>query len=444
MVPINYLLRGKDISYCMNHSESTVFVVEDDLFDLVSDVLDDMPTVKQFVWSKIGGEKSKPEGWHDFDELLERYPTDRPDINLDIHDVVQFAYTSGTETLPKATMLTNQSLISAYVGVIEVGGVDHDDIMINALPLFHAAQRDVFFMPCIWAGGTNILLYSADIKEILENIQKYKATQLFCPPTVWIGILRHPDFDKYDLSSLKKGAYGAAKMPPEVLLELGKRIEGIRLWNHYGQTELSPTHTILRPEDQLKKPGSAGKGMLNLETTLLDDDDKIIAKPGVVGEIACTGPQVMLGYFKDEEKTENAFKSGWFHSGDLGVLDEDNDVEVVDRKKDMVKTGGENVSSLEVEEAIYKNKKVEEVAIVGLPHEKWIEAVTAIVVPREEAKGKLTEEEIIETCKKELAPFKVPKRVTIVDALPKIPTGKVLKRTMREIYKDFYRGRATF
>ncbi|RZN69130.1 MAG: acyl-CoA synthetase [Candidatus Methanolliviera hydrocarbonicum] len=440
MVPINYLLRGRDISYCINHSESTVFVVEDDLFNLVSDVLEEMPPVKRFLWSKIGGKTAKPEGWHDFDELVRRYPADRPDINLDIHDVVQFSYTSGTEALPKAVMLTNQSLIAEYTSAITTGGLDPEDIVINALPLYHCAQQHVFFTPMIWLGGTNILLYDANVKGIFENIQKYKATQLFCPPTVWIGILRDPDFDKYDLGSLKKGAYGAAKMPPEVLLELAKRIEGIRLWNHYGQTELSPSHTILQPEDQMRKPGSAGQGELNTETALLDDDDNIITKPGGVEEIGCRGPHIMLGYFKDQEKTENAFRGGWFHTGDLGVLDEDRYVEVVDRKKDTVKTGGENVSSLGVEEAIYKNKNVEEVAVIGLPHEKWIEAVTAIVVPREEAKGKLTEEEIIETCKKELAPFKVPKRVIIVDSLPKTPTGKLLKRTMREIYKDFYRG----
>ena len=440
MVPINYLLRGKDISYCINHSESTVFIIEDGLFDLVADVLDDMPTIKRFIWSGIGGKTSEPEGWQDFDGLLEMYPTDRPDIHLDIHDVVQFSYTSGTESLPKAVMLTNQSLIAEYMSCIVDGGLDCNEVQINTMPLYHCAQQHVFFNPVIWVGGTNILLYSADVKEIMENIRKYKATFLFLAPTVWIGILRHPDFDKYDLSSLKKGAYGAAKMPPEVLLELAERLEGIRLWNHYGQTELSPSHCILKPEDQLKKPGSAGQGELNTETALLDYDDSIITVADIVGEIACKGPHIMLGYFKDLEKTENAFKNGWFHSGDLGVLDGDRYVEVVDRKKDTVKTGGENVSSLEVEEAIYKDKKVAEVAAVGLPHEKWIEAVTAIVVPREEAKEKITEQEIIETCKGELAPFKVPKKVIFVNSLPKSPTGKVLKRTIRETYKDFYKS----
>jgi fatty-acyl-CoA synthase len=302
MVPINYLLRGKDISYCINHSESTIFVVEDDLFDLVSDVLGDMPSVKRFIWSAIGGQREKPQGWYDFDELLARYLPERPTINLDIHDVVQFSYTSGTESLPKAVMLTNQSLISEFVSCIIDGGLDSNDVQINAMPLYHCAQQHVFFNPVVWVGGTNVLLYRADPKEIMESVKRHKATTLLLAPTVWIGLLRHPDFDGYDLSTLKKGQYGAAKMPPEVLKELAQRLKGIGLWNHYGQTELSPSHTILKPEDQLKKLGSCGKGELNARSALFDDDDRVIEEPGVVGEIACRGPHIMLGYFKDEKK----------------------------------------------------------------------------------------------------------------------------------------------
>lgn len=175
-----------------------------------------------------------------------------------------------------------------------------------------------------------------------------------------------------------------------------------------------------------------------METVLMDDEGNIINKPGVPGEICGRGPHVMMFYFKDPEKTEEAMAYGWFHSGDVGVLDEDRYIAVADRKKDMVKSGGENVSSREVEEVIYKDPRVSEVAVVGLPHEKWIEAVTAVVVPKagEQIKG----EEIIALCKKELAGFKVPKAVIFVDQLPKTPTGKILKRDLRQKYKEFYKG----
>jgi len=439
MVPINYLLREGDIKYNIDHSESTIFIVEDDLFDLVRDVVSDMPGVKKFIWSQIGGKEEKPDDWDNLDSIISRSNANSPETVLDIHDVVQIPYTSGTEALPKAVMLTNQSLIAEYMSCIIDGGLDANDIQINAMPLYHGAQQHVFFTPLVWLGGTNILLYSADIKEIMNNIEKYKVTTLFLAPTVWIGILRHPDFGKYDLSSLKKGQYGAAKMPPEILKELMEAFPSIKLWNHYGQTEASPSECILKPEDQLLRLGSCGKAELNLEATLRDDLDNVIKEPGVIGEICTRGPHLMLGYFKDKKKTDNVFRCGWFHTGDLGVLDDDGYITVVDRIKDIVKSGGENVSSLEVEEAIYTNKKVEEVAVVGLPHEKWIEAVTAVVVPKDSFKSEITEEEIIRTCKNELAPFKIPKKVIFTDSLPKSPTGKILKRDLREIYKDIYR-----
>ncbi len=432
---INAMLKGKDISYCINHSESKVFIVEDALYDGVKDILDEMPAVKTLIWSNQGKGQPAIDKFIDFDEWYERYPSDEPDVILRIEDPVQMVYTSGTEALPKAVVLNNQSLMAQYMGCIIDGGYDDEDIQVNALPLFHAAQRDVFMMPVFWAGGTNILI-EPDIGEILKTVAEYKATMLFTPPTVWIAILRHPDFDKYDLSCLRKCYYGAAIMPVEVLKEMMQRLPKAKICNYYGQTELSPYHTILKAKYALTKLGSAGQGGINMETRLEDDEYNVIDKPGMPGEICGKGPHAMMLYFKDPEKTDAVMLDGWFHSGDMGELDEDNFITVVDRKKDMVKTGGENVSTREVEEAIYLDRRVEEVAVIGLPHEKWIEAVTAVVVPR---KGEhITEEEIINLCKKELSPFKVPKGVIFLDKLPKTPSGKILKRDMRIAYKDFF------
>lgn len=434
---INYLLRGKDISFCINHSEAKVFIVEDSLYGLVKDVLDDMPGVSALIWSNQGSGSPAPEKFMDFDAWYKQFPEHEPDVELHIEDPVQMTYTSGTESLPKGVILSNQSLMAEYTSCIIDGQYTPEDVNINALPLFHCAQRDVFLTPCLWVGSTNVLLFQADPQSIMEYVQKYRVTMLFAPPTVWIGLLRHPDFDKYDLSSVQKGYYGASIMPVEVLKELQRRLPNCRnFYNYYGQTELSPYHTMLKPQFQLSKPGSAGMAGLNMETRIEDDSHNPVTTPGVAGEICGRGPHTLMMYFKEPEKTEEALSSGWFHSGDIGILDEDNFITVADRKKDMVKTGGENVASREVEEVIYKDPRVSEVAVVGLPHEKWIEAVTAIVVPKHGES--ITSEEIINLCKKDLAPFKVPKGVIFLDALPKTPSGKILKRDLRKEYGDFF------
>ncbi len=433
---INYLLNGPEIEYCINHSESKIFIIEDELYPQVKDVLSNMNSVEKFIWSNQGiGERAPDDTFIDFDTWYKPFPENEPDVIVRIEDPCQMTYTSGTESKPKGVIINHQALISQYISMIIDGGFDNNDVCVNALPIYHCAQRDAFLTPIFYIGGTNILI-RPDIEEILSNIDKWKATMFFAPPTVWIGILRHPSFSKYNLSTLKKLYYGAAIMPTEIIKELLEKFQGSKLYNAYGQTELAPLHTILKSEYALTKLGSVGKGVLNMQTRLEDDSGNTINEAGIIGEITGKGPHTMIMYFKDFEKTEEAMRGGWFHSGDLGVLDEEGFITVVDRKKDMVKTGGENVSSREVEEAIYLDKRVEEVAVVGVSHPKWVEAVTAIVVPR---KGeKITEDEIIEICKKNLAPFKVPKKVIFIEALPKSPTGKILKRELRDIYKDLF------
>lgn len=435
---INYLLTGKDIAYCINHSESKIFIVEDALWPQVKDVVGDMPGVRTFVWSDQGLGDPAPEGWLSFDQWFQEADANETYVEMDIHDPVQMVYTSGTESLPKAVVLTNQSLISQYVSCAIDGNYTPDDICVNALPVFHCAQRDVFMTPCFMVGATNVLLFQAEPGAILNAVEKHRATMLFCPPTVWIGLLRHPGSVKYDLSSLGKCYYGASIMPVEVLKELLERIPGGRFYNYYGQTELSPYHTMLRPEEHRTRIGAAGKGGLNMETRLEDEEHRAV-EVGVSGEICGRGPHVMLMYFKDPDKTGEAFDGGWFHSGDMGVADEEDYITVVDRKKDIVKTGGENVSSREVEEVVYCDSRVAEVAVVGLQHEKWIEAVTAFVVPKPGSQVK--EEEIMALCRERLAAFKAPKGVVVLDQLPKTPTGKILKRDLRHLYRDHYRGR---
>jgi fatty-acyl-CoA synthase len=230
---------------------------------------------------------------------------------------------------------------------------------------------------------------------------------------------------------LRKGYYGASIMPVEVLNELARRLPDVGFWNLYGQTEIAPLATMLGPQDQLRKPGSCGRAVLNVETRVVDEDMRDVA-PGQVGEIVHRSPHLMLGYFHDDERTKAAFQGGWFHSGDLATIDEEGFITVVDRKKDMIKSGGENVASREVEEMIYRLPAVSEVAVIGVPHPRWVEAVAAVIVVK--AGQSLSEQEVIDHCNKNMAGFKAPKSVVFAESLPKNPSGKLLKRELRQRY----------
>jgi len=311
-----------------------------------------------------------------------------------------------------------------------------DDVEAHSLPMYHCAQLDCFLGPDVYLGATSVILPGPLPELVLRTIEAERVTKFFAPPTVWISLLRSDAFDATDLSSLRKGYYGASAMPVEVLRELQQRLPEVRLWNFYGQTEMAPLATILRPDEQAVKPGSAGRPGLNVETRLVDDLGEDVG-PGAVGEIVHRSPQATLGYWEDEAKTAEAFHGGWFHSGDLGVLDEDGYLFVVDRKKDMIKTGGENVASREVEEAIYELGDVSEVAVFGISDPRWIEAVVAAVVAR--PSSSLTAEDVIAHCRSRLAGFKTPKHVVLVDELPKNPSGKLLKRQLRTAYADLGR-----
>ncbi|TXK41332.1 acyl-CoA synthetase [Nonomuraea sp. C10] len=423
-VPINFMLGPEEVAYILEHAGASGMLVEEALLPVAEGAVSDRVAVR----GVIGAGR---DGWEPVEDWMAHGDDAEPVVEIGDDDPIQLMYTSGTESRPKGATLSSRSLISQYVTCVVDGEMSGDDVEVHALPLYHCAQLHCFLTPGIYLGATNIVLPGADPAAILAAIESERATKLFCPPTVWIGLLRHPDFDRRDLSSLRKGYYGASIMPVEVLKEIAARLPEVRLFNFYGQTEMAPVATILRPEEQLTRLGSAGRPALNVETRIVGDDGEPLP-PGEVGEIAHRSPHAMLGYWNDPEKTAEAFRGGWFHSGDLGVMDVDGYLSVVDRKKDMIKTGGENVASREVEEAIYQHPSVAEAAVFGVPDERWIEAVTAAVVLREGAS--LTADELVAFLRGRLAPFKTPKQVRFVAALPKNASGKVLKRELREAF----------
>jgi fatty-acyl-CoA synthase len=431
LVPVNFMLTAPEIAFILNHSGATGMVVEDDLAATADQALA-AADIKGGVRGWIG--TSPTDGWEDFEAWLDRDAQGRivdpgdPGVLVGDDDPLRLMYTSGTESRPKGVMLSSRSLISQYVSCVIDGGMSVEDVEVHSLPMYHCAQLDCFFSVDVYLGATSIILPRPDPAALLATIERERVSKLFAPPTVWISLLRHPDFDSADLSSLRKGYYGASPMPVEVLRELQRRLPEVHLWNFYGQTEMAPLATILQPHEQLAKAGSAGRAAINVETMLVDEFENPVPA-GQVGEIVHRSPHATLGYYDDEEKTAEAFPGGWFHSGDLGVMSEDGYLTVVDRKKDMIKSGGENVASREVEEAIYELDGVAEVAVFGISHPLWIEAVTAVVVPK--AGSTLTADEVHAHAQQRLATFKRPKYVVLTESLPKNPSGKILKRTLR-------------
>ena len=430
MVPINFMLKADEVAYILRHAGAKTLATDSGLAELAQAAAQLETQVQQFIWLPSEDPSEPVAGMHDFHQLASC--TDPlPELGLTSTDVAQIVYTSGTESSPKGAMLTHDAVLWQYVSCVIDAEIAEADVALHALPLYHCAQLDVFFGPAIYMGSTNVITSKPTPDNLLPMIERFGITSFFAPPTVWIALLRSPLFDPARLARLAKGYYGASIMPVEVMKEIATRLPNVRLWNLYGQTEIAPLATMLGPGDQLRKPGSCGKAVRNVETRVVDDQMRDV-KPGEVGEIVHRSPHLMLGYFHDDERTQASFEGDWFHSGDLATIDEEGYITVVDRKKDMIKTGGENVASREVEEMIYRLPQVSEVAVIGLPDAKWVEAVTAVIVVK--AGQTLDEATVIAHCTQHMAHFKAPKRVVFTDTLPKNPSGKLLKRELRQRY----------
>jgi fatty-acyl-CoA synthase len=434
LVPINFMLKAEEAAYILRHAGARMLATDSGLAPLAQAAAALDTDVRQLLWLPAEEVSEPVPGMLHFDTLA-ACTGPLPDVVLNGSDLAQIVYTSGTESLPKGAMLTHDAVMWQYVSCVVDASIATGDLMLHALPLYHCAQLDVFFGPAVYVGASNVITGKPVAEHLLALIERHRISSFFAPPTVWIALLRSPAFDTTDLSSLNKGYYGASIMPVEVMREILRRLPGLRLWNLYGQTEIAPLATMLGPEDQLRKPGSCGRAALNVETRVVDDAMNDVG-PGQVGEIVHRSPQLLSGYFHDDARTAAAFEGGWFHSGDLATIDDEGYITVVDRKKDMIKTGGENVASREVEEAIYRLEGISEVAVVGLPHPRWVEAVAAIVVRKPGAP--IDEAAVIAHCQAHLAGFKQPKRVVFVEALPKNPSGKLLKRELRQAHAALF------
>jgi fatty-acyl-CoA synthase len=285
----------------------------------------------------------------------------------------------------------------------------------------------VFLLPYLAVGATGIILDGPDGDRLFDLIEAGRVDSLFAPPTVWIGLANRLDFADRDLSGLRKAYYGASIMPVPVLERLRARLPELAFYNCFGQSEIGPLATVLGPEEHEGRLDSCGRTVLFVDARVADDKGDDVPD-GTPGEIVYRSPQLCEGYWDKPEETAEAFRDGWFHSGDLAVRDADGYFTVVDRVKDVINSGGVLVASRQVEDALYTHEAVAEAAVIGLPDERWIEAVTAVVVPR----GEVTEDQLIAHVREKLTAFKAPKRVLFVDALPRNASGKILKRELRD------------
>jgi len=432
LVPINFMLKADEAAYILRHAGARWLATDSGLAAIAHAAAALDTRVERIVWLPSEEPSEPAPELLTFDELASTTGAP-PEVAIAGSDLAQIVYTSGTESLPKGAMLSHDAVLWQYVSCIVDASIARDDLALHALPLYHCAQLDVFLGPMLYVGATSVITARPTPDNLLPLLERHRITSFFAPPTVWIALLRSPQFDTTRLDALAKGYYGASIMPVEVLREIARRLPAVRLWNLYGQTEIAPLATMLGPDEQLSRAGSAGRAVLNVETRVVDEAMRDVPRDGrSIGEIVHRSPQLLSGYFHDDERTAAAFEGGWFHSGDLATIDADGYLTVVDRKKDMIKSGGENVASREVEEAIYRLDGVSEVAVVGLPHPKWVEAVVAVVVPK--AGVSLDEAAVLAHCAGVLAPFKVPKRVVFAEALPKNPSGKLLKRELRQAH----------
>ncbi|MFF9088454.1 acyl-CoA synthetase [Streptomyces sp. NPDC014991] len=410
-VPVNHSLTGADLAYLLGQSGSALVLADPDLAGR-------LPQDTRVLTLRDTDDSL-------LTRLPEAPPYDGPEPRTE--DLVQLLYTSGTTALPKGAMMTHRALVHEYLSAITALDLSAGDRPVHALPLYHSAQLHVFLLPSLAVGATNVILDAPDGDRLFDLIETGRVDSLFAPPTVWIGLAGRPDFATRDLGGLRKAYYGASVMPVPVLERLRRHLPRLAFYNCFGQSEIGPLATVLGPDEHEGRLESCGRTVLFVDARVVDENGADVPA-GTPGEIVYRSPQLCEGYWDRPEETAEAFRDGWFHSGDLAVRDPDGYFTIVDRVKDVINSGGVLVASRQVEDALYTHEAVAEAAVIGLPDERWIEAVTAVVVPR----GEVTGDQLIAHVKERLTPFKAPKRVLFVDELPRNASGKILKRELRD------------
>ncbi|HSB06021.1 MAG TPA: long-chain-fatty-acid--CoA ligase [Thermodesulfobacteriota bacterium] len=437
-VPINYRLSPKEIAFILEDSESKILIA-DPMFQKQMDSIRGMGKIERTLWT---GKTISP-GPLDLnvEEALQEVGVDPvPETFISEEDVAQIYYTSGTTGRPKGVMLSHKNVTTHALGTIAEIHLTDSDVWVHVAPLFHLADAWATWA-ITWVGGTHVLVREFDPKVVLETIEREKVTVTNLIPTMLNLMVNHPDVRKFDYRSLRALLSGGAPIAPEVVRKIVETFKCDYIQT-YGMTETSPylTFSILKDhlkklsyEDQIRIKSKTGREFIAVQLKVVNDRGEEIKKNDQeVGEIIVKGDTVTKGYWKLPEETRKSIQDGWLATGDLAIMDQEGYVTIVDRKKDMILTGGENVYSTEIENILYMHPAILECAVVGIPDPKWGEAVKGIVVLKPDRKA--TEDEIIRFCKDRIAHYKAPKSVDFIEALPRTGSGKIHKKGLRDKY----------
>jgi len=432
---VNVNLVGQEIAYQINDSDAKILFVEDSLVESVFAIKDDLKNVENFGFVSLGN-TSPPDGWINIEDLYsDKYSEDEPDVEIRNNDIATRIYTSGTTAFPKGIDLTHanaEAVARSFAGNDGMGQVTDSNVGFF-LPLYHSGM---FHMICSISIGAHLVLGSiSDIKGTMEIIEKEKVDVTVFPVTIFLRMLDYPDLqDK--LRSLKMVGWFGGAMPLKVMEQWLKIFPDISIGSIWALTEcLAGTTAWFNNTTGLPKTGNViGRPMPYTVMKIVDEDDNEVSD-GQPGEIVMRGPAIMKGYYKNKDATDEVFKNGWLHTGDVAYKEKNGYFYFVDRIKDMIKSGGVNVSSLDVEAILNTMEGIETSAVFGVPHPDWTEAVVAVVVKKDKS---ITEADVISHCKENLAKFKVPKRVIFLDEIPISHVGKILRKELRETYKDLF------
>jgi acyl-CoA synthetase (AMP-forming)/AMP-acid ligase II len=434
-VPINFRLHPKEFAFIIDHSESQVVILSPEFNQSVIEIRDRIPKAKHLITLKRAtGELL------DYAALITGESDRFDDVGVDPDDLAWLFYTSGTTGTPKGAMLTHRNLLAMTMNFYAdiAPGFSPDDVVLHAAPLSHGSG--LYGLPNMGKGATNIILASKsfDPELVFQTIENHRVTNMFVAPTMIKMLINHPAIDHYDHNSLRSLNYGGGSILVEDLKEAIDKL-GPCLVQLFGQGESPMTITYLPHQDHIiegtseqgKRLASAGIPRTDVEVKIFDQNQQELPS-GQIGEIVTRSDLVMKGYWKNPEATAATIKNGWLHTGDVGYLDENGYLFIMDRSKDMIISGGENIYPREIEEILIRHPAVHEVTVIGVPDPDWGEAVKAVVVLVSGKKA--TEKELIEFCKDNIASYKKPKSVDFVEDLPKSNYGKILKRELRERY----------
>lgn len=429
--PINNKFSESEIAYIMNNSEAVTLIAGHEFIATINSIRSELPHLKHLIY--LGKET---DGALSYGAVIDCADPVEPHLDMDDDETIFLVYTSGTTGNPKGAMLTHRTMLSACQAITIHRQMTHKDIYVYSAPLYHVAGI-CGMIATFFVGATSVILEGFEPKLVLEAIEKEKATTAFLVPTMLMSILDDPDLKNYNLSSIRRIFYGAAPMPPPLIDRALKEMK-VNFFQAYGMTEVNAGYiTYLGEEDHIigddpekeRRLYSVGREGINAEVRIFSEEDRELPN-GEIGEVVLRGQHIMKGYWKDPEKTARTLRNGWMHTGDMGYFDDGNYLFLVDRKKDMVISGGVNIYPREIEDVLLEHPSVKETAVIGVPDEKWGEAIKAFIILEEAYSA--TEDEIIEHCKSFLASFKKPKYVEFVNDFPRNPSGKVLKKVLRE------------